>query len=77
MAKDRFGYGTEDNKDTRAVARMKIQELAMPYYDEWIKSGEKEQNAMWSAMTDVADRHFEDYLILKKKNILKCLKKWE
>ena len=33
MAKDRFGYGTEDNKDTRAVARMKIQELTMPYYD--------------------------------------------
>ena len=61
MAKDRFGYGTEDNKDTRAVARMKIQELAMPYYDEWIESGQPENNAMWSAMTDVGDRHAKDF----------------
>ena len=61
MNKDRFGYGTEDNKDTRAVARMKIQKLAMPYYDEWIESGQPENNAMWSAMTDVGDRHAKDF----------------
>ena len=74
MAKDGFGYGTENNKDTRAVARMKIQELAMPYYDEWIKSGEKEQNAMWSAMTDVADRHFEELSDIEKEEYTKMFK---
>tara|TARA_R100001594_G_C4041631_1_gene263346 strand:+ start:2079 stop:2411 length:333 start_codon:yes stop_codon:yes gene_type:complete len=74
MAKDAFGYGTEDNKDTRAVARMKIQELAMPYYDEWIKTGEREQNAMWSAMVDVGNQHSQDFTEIELEEYKKMYK---
>ena len=74
MAKDRFGYGNEDNKDTRAVARMKIQQLAMPYYDEWIESGENENNAIWSAMVDVADRHSKEFNKIESEEFQKMFK---